>query len=66
MQRLNQNSATYLRPLPVGTPVLVECRVTSVGKGLALTSATFTDKRTGKIAVIGIHDKVQTDRPSSL
>jgi acyl-coenzyme A thioesterase 13 len=49
-------SCTYLRPVPMGTECVVECRVVAAGKRTANVSGEIRTKD-GKVCVTCVHDK---------
>jgi len=49
-------TVTYLRPLPLGTKVFVDCAVVAVGKNLANLKGTMKTAD-GKVCITCIHDK---------
>ncbi|KAK1756000.1 putative thioesterase superfamily member [Echria macrotheca] len=55
-------NVTYLKPLPVGTRVLVECEVVSIGRRLAhLRGVICDDEGLGVVYATCEHTKVNTD-----
>lgn len=55
-------NTTYLRPIPVGTEVLVECELVSVGKRLAQIRGTIRRAGgKGEIFATCEHGKFNTD-----
>ncbi|KAF9136094.1 hypothetical protein BGW39_006890 [Mortierella sp. 14UC] len=52
---------TYVSAAPLGMTVLIECRVTKVGSGLANTTAVLKDKATGRVLATATHTKFNTD-----
>ena len=58
-------SVSFLRPAPVGTVVLVECSVVSMGRRLALLRGEMRRKSDGALVAICIHDKANTDPETS-
>ncbi|OHW96589.1 thioesterase superfamily protein [Colletotrichum incanum] len=59
-------NCTYLRPVPCGTEILIECEVISVGKQLALIRGIMRHKLDGRILAVCEHNKVNNDPPSKL
>lgn len=53
---------TFLRPLPLGTKVFLDCEVVAAGKNLANIKGTMR-KADGKVCVTCIHDKVALAGP---
>lgn len=53
---------TFLRPLPLGTKVFVNCEVVAVGKNMANIKGTMKTAD-GKVCVTCIHDKATQQRP---
>lgn len=49
-------TVTFLRPLPLGTKVFVDCEVVAVGKSMANLKGTMKNAD-GKVCVTCIHDK---------
>ena len=54
-------SCTYLRPVPMGTECVVECRVVAAGKRTANLSGEIRTKD-GKVCVTCVHDKAVFER----
>jgi acyl-coenzyme A thioesterase 13 len=54
-------SCTYLRPVPMGTECVVECRVVAAGKRTANLSGEIKTKD-GKVCVACVHDKAVFER----
>ncbi len=54
-------TTTFLRPLPVGSKVLVDCEVVAAGKRLVNIKAAMKTAD-GKICVTCIHDKAAAER----
>ena len=54
-------SCTYLRPVPMGTECVVECRVVAAGKRTANLSGEIRTKD-GKVCVACVHDKAVFER----
>ncbi|KAG0311886.1 hypothetical protein BGZ99_009848 [Dissophora globulifera] len=52
---------TYVSGAPLGSTVVVECKVVKVGSGLANTTAVLKDKETERIVATGSHTKFNTD-----
>ncbi|KAI0535594.1 HotDog domain-containing protein [Xylaria digitata] len=61
-------NVTYLRPVPVGTTVEVECEIMHVGQRLSslrgVMRAATTDETEGPVLAICEHGKVNTDPPA--
>ncbi|KAI1424846.1 HotDog domain-containing protein [Xylaria sp. FL1777] len=61
-------NVTYLRPVPIGTTVDVECEVVHAGQRLSslrgVMRATTTDETKGPVLAICEHGKVNTDPPA--
>ncbi len=55
-------TVTFLRPLPLGTEVLVDCEVVAVGKSMASLKGTMKTAD-GKVCITCIHDKATVARP---
>ncbi|KAG7119114.1 Acyl-coenzyme A thioesterase 13 like protein [Verticillium longisporum] len=58
-------NVTYLRPVPVGTDVLVQCEVVAAGKVLSALRGTIRRKSDGAILVVCEHQKFNTDPPAA-
>lgn len=56
-------SLTYLRPVPVGEVVLVECEVAHAGRKLCHLKGRMKRASDGVLLVTCEHDKVSTDPP---
>ncbi|KAF9583517.1 hypothetical protein BGW38_009284 [Lunasporangiospora selenospora] len=52
---------TYVGASTVGDVLLVECRATKVGAGLANLSTTIRDKKSGRVIATSTHTKFNTD-----
>ncbi|KAF9914432.1 hypothetical protein BX616_008298 [Lobosporangium transversale] len=52
---------TYVSAAPLGTTVLVECKVNKVGSALANTTAVLREKDSGRIIATATHTKFNTD-----
>ncbi|PBP19616.1 thioesterase superfamily protein [Diplocarpon rosae] len=52
---------TYLRPIPVGERVLVECEVVHAGRRLCTLKGTMRRETDGKVLAICEHGKVSSD-----
>ncbi|KAF9086335.1 hypothetical protein BGX29_001455 [Mortierella sp. GBA35] len=52
---------TYVSAAPLGAVVLIECKVTKVGAGLANTMAIVKNKATGRIIATALHTKFNND-----
>jgi acyl-coenzyme A thioesterase 13 len=48
---------TYIRPIPMGVTILLECVVVSVSRRMANITCTVRDKATGKILATVEHEK---------
>jgi acyl-coenzyme A thioesterase 13 len=57
-------NTTYLRPLPAGSKVTVECEVVAAGKNTAMVRGVIKTQD-GKIAVFCAHDKAVFKRPAA-
>lgn len=55
-------SVTFLRPLPMGTQVFLDCEVLAAGKSMANLKGTMKTGD-GQVCVICNHDKVATTTP---
>lgn len=55
-------TVTFLRPLPMGTKVFLDCKVLAAGKKMANLKGTMRTAD-GKICVICIHDKAAVESP---
>ncbi|KAM0325479.1 hypothetical protein ACHAQA_007466 [Verticillium albo-atrum] len=58
-------NVTYLRPVPVGTDVLIECEVVAAGRLLSALRGTIRRKSDGLIMVVCEHQKFNTDPPAA-
>ncbi|KAM0277689.1 hypothetical protein ACHAQH_005632 [Verticillium albo-atrum] len=58
-------NVTYLRPVPVGTEVLIECEVVAAGRVLCALRGTIRRKSDGIILVVCEHQKFNTDPPAA-
>jgi acyl-coenzyme A thioesterase 13 len=54
-------NCSYVRPAPVGTELLIETEVVSLGKSLAMLRGTMRRKEDGKVCYICEHHKVKVD-----
>lgn len=57
-------SLTYLKPVPVGEKVLVECEIVSAGKKLCHLKGRMKRASDGVVLATCEHDKVSFDPPS--
>jgi acyl-coenzyme A thioesterase 13 len=55
-------TVTFLRPIPLGTKVFVDCEVVAVGKNLANLKGTMKTAD-GKVCITCMHDKAAAPRP---
>ncbi|WEW59719.1 hypothetical protein PRK78_005199 [Emydomyces testavorans] len=51
----------YLRPVPEGMQIEIDCELLSMGKRLAMSRAVIRRVDNGDLCIIGMHDKVNTD-----
>lgn len=56
-------NVTYLRPLPVGTEVLIENELVHAGRSLSLSRGVIRRKSDGAILATCEHNKANTDPP---
>lgn len=49
---------TFLRPVKVGSTIVIECEVLQIGKRLATIRGVMKDKVDGRILAVGEHNKV--------
>ena len=54
-------NTTYLRPIPVGTEIFIECEVVAIGKRLASLSGKMRRAVDGALLATCEHGKVNTD-----
>ncbi|KAL7937962.1 HotDog domain-containing protein [Trichoderma chlorosporum] len=54
-------NTTYMRPVPVGMEVLMECEILQVGKKLCALRGTMKRKSDGELLCICEHNKVNID-----
>ncbi|KFY77019.1 hypothetical protein V501_08493 [Pseudogymnoascus sp. VKM F-4519 (FW-2642)] len=54
-------NVTYLRPVPVGETVIIECDVIAIGKRLSTITGTMKRKSDGALTCICEHGKVNID-----
>ena len=54
-------NTTYLRPIPVGTEIFIECEVVAIGKRLATLSGKMRRATDGALLATCEHGKVNTD-----
>ncbi|KAF9192779.1 hypothetical protein BGZ49_003377 [Haplosporangium sp. Z 27] len=52
---------SYVSGAAIGTTILIECKVSKVGAGLANTTAVLKDKASGRILATATHTKFNTD-----
>ncbi|KAF9924576.1 hypothetical protein FBU30_005494 [Linnemannia zychae] len=52
---------SYISTVPVGTVVLIECKMLKVGAGLANITATVTEKATGRVIATALHTRFNKD-----
>ncbi|KAF7512671.1 hypothetical protein GJ744_000932 [Endocarpon pusillum] len=55
-------TVTFLRPLPLGTKVFVDCEVVAVEKSMANVKGTMKNAD-GKVSITSIHDKATVAEP---
>jgi acyl-coenzyme A thioesterase 13 len=55
-------TVTFLRPLPLGTKVVVDCELVAIGKRMANLKGTMKTAD-GRVCVTCIHDKALLERP---
>jgi acyl-coenzyme A thioesterase 13 len=55
-------TVTFLRPVPLGTKVFVDCAVVAAGKKLSNLRGTMTTSD-GKVCVTCVHDKAAVETP---
>lgn len=58
-------NTTYLRPVPCGVAVLVECEVVQLGKKLCTLKAEMKREDDGVVLAICEHGKVNNDPPAT-
>ncbi|KAI9054615.1 hypothetical protein LZ554_001768 [Drepanopeziza brunnea f. sp. 'monogermtubi'] len=58
-------NVTYLRPIPVGETVLVECEVVHAGKRLCSLKGSMKRERDGAVMATCEHGKVSIDPPAA-
>ncbi|KAI6712749.1 hypothetical protein PZA11_002042 [Diplocarpon coronariae] len=58
-------NVTYIRPIPVGERVLVECEVVHAGKRLCSLKGTMRSEKDGKVLATCEHGKVSVDPPAA-
>ncbi|KFX91747.1 hypothetical protein V495_03200 [Pseudogymnoascus sp. VKM F-4514 (FW-929)] len=54
-------NVTYLRPVPVGETVIIECDVVAIGKRLSTITGTMRRKSDGALTCLCEHGKVNID-----
>lgn len=59
-------ACTYLRPIPVGTEILIECEVVSAGRQMSLIRGVMRRKSDGAVLNTCEHGKFNTDPPAKL
>ncbi|ODA78029.1 hypothetical protein RJ55_06632 [Drechmeria coniospora] len=59
-------NVTYLRPVPAGEEVLIECQIVQVGKKLASLRGVMMRKRDGLLLCMCDHGKVNVDPDANL
>jgi acyl-coenzyme A thioesterase 13 len=59
-------ACTYLRPVPVGTEILIECEVVSAGRQLSLIRGVMRRKSDGAVLNTCEHGKFNTDPPAKI
>jgi acyl-coenzyme A thioesterase 13 len=52
---------TYLRPVNVGSRIVIECELLQIGKRLATIRGVMRDKSDGKILAVAEHNKASID-----
>lgn len=56
-------NCTYIRPIPIGTDVLIECEVVNAGKKMALLRGLIRRKSDGAVMATCEHGKFSNDPP---
>lgn len=56
-------NCTYLKPIPVGSKIFIECEVTSIGKTLATIRGVMRSQSDGAVLTTCEHGKFNTDPP---
>lgn len=54
-------NVTYLRPVPAGETVLIECEAVHVGRQLCNLRGTMRKEADGAVVAVGEHGKFNTD-----
>ncbi len=52
---------TYLRPVKVGSTIVIECEVLQIGRRLATIRGVMRDKVDGRTLAVGEHNKASID-----
>lgn len=52
---------SYVSTVPIGSVVLIECKIIKVGAGLANISAIVKDKASGKVIATALHTRFNND-----
>ena len=56
---------TYIRPVPIGEEVFIECEILHAGKNLATMKGTMRRKRDNAVLCVCEHGKASIDPPAS-
>lgn len=56
-------NCTYLKPIPVGAKIFIECEITSIGKTLATIRGVMRRQSDGAVLATCEHGKFNTDPP---